>query len=62
MLFRSAIVGDGVLTGCNVVTNPGCLIGPNTLIYPNLSLRKGYYPPNQVVKLRQEITVEKRRT
>lgn len=52
-----AILGDGVQTGCNVVTNPGCLIGKNTLIYPNLALKKGYYPPNRIIKLRQEISV-----
>lgn len=48
-----AILGDGVQTGCNVVLNPGCLVGRNTLIYPNLSLPKGYYPSNKVIKLRQ---------
>ncbi len=50
-----AVIGDGTQTGCNVVTNPGCLIGRNTLIYPNASLKKGYYPDNQIIKLRQEI-------
>ncbi len=55
-----AIVGDGSQTGCNVVTNPGCLIGRNTLIYPNLSLKKGYYPANRIVKLRQEISMVER--
>lgn len=48
-----AILGDGVETGCNAVLNPGCLIGPNSLIYANLSVRKGYYPANTIVKLRQ---------
>ena len=51
-----AILGDGSQTGCNVVTNPGCLIGRNTLIYPNVSLRKGYYPDNKIIKLHQELT------
>ena len=51
-----AVVGDGSQTGCNVVTNPGCLIGRNVLIYPEISLKKGYYPPNRIIKLRQEIT------
>jgi NDP-sugar pyrophosphorylase family protein len=50
-----AILGDDVQTGCNVVLNPGCLVGRNTLIYANLSLRKGYYPPSMIIKLRQEI-------
>ncbi|MGB1250003.1 MAG: glucose-1-phosphate thymidylyltransferase, partial [Candidatus Promineifilaceae bacterium] len=48
-----AILGDGAQTGCNSVLNPGCLIGRNTLIYANCSLRKGYYPPHSIVKLRQ---------
>lgn len=52
-----AVLGDGSQTGCNVVTNPACLIGRNTLVYPNATLRKGYYPDNKIVKLRQEITI-----
>jgi NDP-sugar pyrophosphorylase family protein len=52
-----AIIGDGVQTGCNVTTNPGCLIGSNTLVYPNVSLKKGYYPPNKIIKLTQQITM-----
>jgi len=49
------IAGDDVQIGCNAVTHPGCLIGPRTLVYPNVSLRKGYYPPDAVLKLRQDI-------
>ena len=49
-----AILGDDVQTGCNAVLNPGCLVAPNTLIYANLSLRKGYYPPDSIIKLRQK--------
>lgn len=49
-----AILGDGVQTGCNAVLNPGCLVGRGTMIYANLSLRKGYYPPYTLVKLRQQ--------
>ncbi len=56
-----AIVGDGCQIGCNVVTGPGCLIGRNTLVYPNVSLRKGYYPGDQVIKLTQEIAAVERR-
>ncbi len=56
-----AVIGDGSQTGCNVVTNPGCLIGKNTLVYPNTSLKKGYYPDSKIVKLVQEVvTVERR--
>jgi len=47
------ILGDDAQTGCNSVMNPGCLIGRNTLVYANVSLRKGYYPPHSIIKLRQ---------
>jgi NDP-sugar pyrophosphorylase family protein len=50
-----AILGDGAQTGCNSVLNPGCLVGRNTLIYANVSLRKGYHPPDSIVKLRQTV-------
>ncbi|MHB9036826.1 MAG: acyltransferase [Armatimonadota bacterium] len=52
-----AVVGDGSQTGCNVVTNPGCLIGKNTLVYPNASLKKGYYPDCKIIKLQQELVM-----
>lgn len=56
-----AILGDDTQTGCNSVLNPGCLIGPGTLVYANASLRKGYYPPQSIIKLRQTIeTADKR--
>jgi len=50
-----AILGDDAQTGCNSVLNPGCLVGPRTLIYPNISLRRGYHPPDSIIKLRQEM-------
>jgi NDP-sugar pyrophosphorylase family protein len=50
-----AVLGDDAQTGCNSVLNPGCLVGPRALIYPNLSVRKGYYPPDIIIKLRQEV-------
>lgn len=56
-----AILGDEAQTGCNAVLNPGCLVGRRTLVYANLSLRKGYYPADSVVKLRQETAVAARR-
>lgn len=55
-----AVLGDDVQTGCNAVLNPGCLVAPRTLIYANLSLRKGYYPPDSIIKLRQEIEMTHR--
>lgn len=30
-----AIIGDGSQLGCNVVTNPGCIISPGKMISPN---------------------------
>lgn len=48
-----AILGDGVNTGCNVVTNPGVLVGPGTMVYTLAMLRKGIYPANSIIKLRQ---------
>ncbi|MDO8683768.1 MAG: glucose-1-phosphate thymidylyltransferase [Armatimonadota bacterium] len=56
-----AIIGDESQTGCNVVANPGCIIGKRTLVYPGLSLRKGYYGPNQIIKLRQQVESAERR-
>ncbi|HFQ93532.1 MAG TPA: glucose-1-phosphate thymidylyltransferase [Anaerolineae bacterium] len=50
-----AILGDDAQTGCNSVLNPGCLVGPRSLVYPNLSLRKGYHPPDSILKLRQNV-------
>jgi NDP-sugar pyrophosphorylase family protein len=50
-----AILGDDVQTGCNVVTNPGCLVGRGTLVYPNVSLPKGYWAAGKIIKLRQEL-------
>lgn len=56
-----AILGDEVQTGCNSVTNPGTLIGPRSLVYALASLRKGYYPPDSVIKVRQTQQVLARR-
>jgi NDP-sugar pyrophosphorylase family protein len=51
-----AILGDDAQTGCNSVLNPGCVVGKRTLIYPNVSLRKGLYPANAIIKLHQDLT------
>lgn len=56
-----AILGDWAQTGCNSVLNPGCLIAPRTLIYANLSLHKGYYDANTIIKLRQQTEQAPRR-
>lgn len=55
-----AILGNNAQTGCNSVLNPGSLVGQNSLIYANTSLRKGYYGPNKMIKLRQKIEINNR--
>jgi len=49
-----AILGDGALTGCNSVLNPGTILGRNVMIYACAAVR-GFIPHNTVVKLRQEL-------
>jgi UDP-N-acetylglucosamine diphosphorylase / glucose-1-phosphate thymidylyltransferase / UDP-N-acetylgalactosamine diphosphorylase / glucosamine-1-phosphate N-acetyltransferase / galactosamine-1-phosphate N-acetyltransferase len=56
-----AVLGDGVLTGCNCVLHPGVVVGRGTHIYPGVQLRPGVYPENSVVKLVQDIAVVPRR-
>ncbi|MGE5653395.1 MAG: hypothetical protein ACM3ZQ_03875 [Bacillota bacterium] len=55
-----AILGDNVQLGCNCVTAPGTLVGRDTLIY-SLAAPRGYYPPNSIVKLHQDLEVVPRR-
>ncbi|HEX6904922.1 MAG TPA: glucose-1-phosphate thymidylyltransferase [Thermoanaerobaculia bacterium] len=52
-----AILGDGVMTGCNSVLHPGVVVGQGTQIYPGVQLRSGIYPARSIVKLKQEIEV-----
>jgi NDP-sugar pyrophosphorylase family protein len=49
-----AILGDGALTGCNSVLNPGTVLGRNVMVYACAAVR-GFIPHNTVVKLRQEL-------
>jgi hypothetical protein len=44
------VLGDGVETGCNSVTNPGTLICQNTKVMPNASVRAGYHTAFKVIK------------
>jgi NDP-sugar pyrophosphorylase family protein len=53
----SAVLGDGVLTGCNCVLHPGVVVGCGTQIYPGVQLRPGVYPERSIVKLKQEIDI-----
>jgi len=48
-----AILGDGALTGCNSVLNPGTVLGRNVMVYACAAVR-GFIPHNTVVKLRQD--------
>lgn len=52
-----AVLGDGVMTGCNSVLHPGVVVGRETQIYPGVQLRSGIYPERSIIKLRQEIDV-----
>ena len=52
-----AVLGDGVLTGCNCVVHPGVVVGRETQIYPGVQLRSGIYPEKSIVKLKQELDV-----
>ncbi len=56
-----AIMGDESQTGCNTVANPGVIIGARTLVYAMASLRKGYYPPDSIVKILQTQEIVERR-
>jgi bifunctional UDP-N-acetylglucosamine pyrophosphorylase/glucosamine-1-phosphate N-acetyltransferase len=53
----SAVLGDGVMTGCNCVLHPGVVVGRGTQIYPGVQLRSGVYPAKSIVKLRQELDI-----
>lgn len=50
-----AVLGDGVLTGCNCVLHPGCVVGAGTQLYPGVQLRSGLYPANTIIKLHQRL-------
>jgi bifunctional UDP-N-acetylglucosamine pyrophosphorylase / glucosamine-1-phosphate N-acetyltransferase len=52
-----AVLGDGVMTGCNCVLHPGVVVGQGTQIYPGVMLRPGFYPAHHMVKLRQRVEV-----
>lgn len=56
-----AILGDDVQLGCNCVTNPGTVIGARTLVYTLTMLKKGIYPADSIIKLRQTQEIVGRR-
>ena len=45
-----AVLGDGVQTGCNSVTNPGTLLGPESLVLPGVTAGPGLLPPRSIVR------------
>ncbi len=45
-----AILGDGVQTGCNSVTNPGTLLGPESLVLPCCRVGPGYFPAKTILR------------
>ncbi|WP_210534645.1 hypothetical protein [Thermosulfurimonas marina] len=45
-----AVLGDGVQTGCNSVTNPGTLLGPGSLVLPNVTAGPGIFPARSIIK------------
>lgn len=46
-----AILGDGVQTGCNSVTNPGTLLGRSSVVLPNTTVPSGYHAPRSVIRM-----------
>jgi bifunctional N-acetylglucosamine-1-phosphate-uridyltransferase/glucosamine-1-phosphate-acetyltransferase GlmU-like protein len=52
-----AVLGDGVLTGCNSVLHPGCIVGRQARIYPGVQLRSGVYAERCLIKLRQALDI-----
>lgn len=45
-----AILGNGVQTGCNSVTNPGVLLGEGSLVAPNVTVSPGFYPRRSIIR------------
>lgn len=52
------ILADGADIGCGCVLNPGTVIGKNTSVYP-LTMLRGVYPENSIVKSTKEIVERK---
>lgn len=54
-----ALLGDGVLIGCNAVTSPATVIGRGSVVYPNASLQ-GTVPPRSVVTWKPRLIIRPR--
>lgn len=55
-----ALLGDGVLIGCNAVTSPGTVIGRESIIYPGVALQ-GTIPAMSVVSWKPALSIRPRR-
>lgn len=55
-----AILGDGAEVGCNAVLNPGTLLGPRALVMPAMAY-SGFLPADTIARVRQTVTMIKRR-
>lgn len=52
-----AIIGDYTKTGCNCLFNPGTIVGKDCIIYPKVSLKKGFYGNNKIIKYKQNVEI-----
>ena len=48
------VLGDFVEIGCNAVTSPGTFIGKRCWVYPNMTVAKGFYEPDQIISPKTE--------
>lgn len=55
-----AFLGDGADIGCGSVLNPGTIVGKHTQVYP-LSMLRGCYPENSIVKNQKEVVSKEER-
>jgi NDP-sugar pyrophosphorylase family protein len=44
-----ALLGDGVQTGCNSVTSPGCILGRESWVYANTTVPSGVFDARQIL-------------
>lgn len=57
-----AFLGDGVQTGCNSVTSPGCVLGRGCWVYANTTVPAGLYADHLILSAEgRRLTVRKRR-
>jgi len=52
-----SVLGDRVLTGSQIVLDPGCIVGCDARILSGVQLRSGAYPAGSRIRVRQQIEV-----